>query len=96
MAIVKDESFIFGKVIDWKMWRYNLWIADDQNVNAMLGGDRDITVSSRVGYNARRGNGIALKMEVVINLLFKLAINQDDHCQASIERDEQHNKNWGG
>ena len=96
IAIKRDYSVIFGKCINWKQWRYNLWISDDQNVNAMLGGDRDITVSSRVGFNAKRGNEIALKMEKVIDLLFKITINQDNHCRASIERDETHNKNWGG
>lgn len=96
MSKIKDESIILGKRIDWGRWAYNMFISDDQATNAVLGGDRDITVSSRVGYNAKRGNGIALKMEVVIDWLFLKLKSQKDHCRASIERDEKHNKNWGG
>jgi hypothetical protein len=92
----KKKSIIFGKKVRWGEWAYNMFIADDQNANAALGGNRDITVSSRVGYNAKRGNGIALKMEKVINLGFLVFAKQKDHCRVSIEVDEQHNKEWGG
>lgn len=95
IATFKNTSTIFGKTVDWKGWRYNLWIGDDQNVNTMLGGDKDVTVSSRVGFNAKRGNAIALHMEKVIDFLFRMTVGQENHCRASIEYDENHNKNWG-
>ena len=73
-----------------------MFISDDQNANTVLGGDLDITVSSRVGYNAQRGNPVAINMELVIDFLFKVTTGQIGHCRASIERDERHNKHWGG
>lgn len=92
----KDESVILGKRVNWAMWARNMFLSDDQSVNAVLGGDRDITISSRVGYNAIFGNGIALKMELVIDWLFYITTGQKQHCRASVERDEKHNKKWGG
>jgi len=91
-----DESIIFNTRVHWKKYVYNMVVGDDQNTNTALGGDRDITISSRVGYNASKGNKIALNMELIINFLFKIFIGQYDHCRASIERDEKHNKDWGG
>ena len=73
-----------------KRYRYGFWIAQDQMVNAIHGGNPDVTVSSKVGYMAEQGSKTAKAMAVVIDLLFKLAVNQDNHCQVSIERDEEH------
>jgi hypothetical protein len=39
---------------------------------------------------AEQGSKTAQAMAVVIDLLFKLAVGQENHCQASIERDEEH------
>lgn len=74
----------------FKRYRYGVWIAQDQMVNAIHNGNPDVTVSSKVGYMAEQGSKTARAMAVVIDLLFKLAVNQDNHCQASIERDEEH------
>lgn len=73
-----------------RRYRYGVWIAQDQLVNAIHGGNPDITVSSKVGYMAENGSKTAKIMAVVIDFLFKVAVNQDNHCQASIERDEEH------
>lgn len=73
-----------------RRYRYGVWIAQDQLVNAIHGGNPDITVSSKVGYMAEQGSKTAKAMTVVIDFLFKVAVNQDNHCQASIERDEEH------
>lgn len=91
----KDVSNILGVDVHWKRWAINIWAADDQNVNAMLGGNRDITISSRVGYKSKEGNNIASIMEVVINWLFFISVGEVDHCRNAIERDEKHNKYWG-
>lgn len=73
-----------------RRYRYALWISTDQLVNAIHLGNPDVTVSSKVGYMAEQGSNTAKAMAVVIDLLFKLAINQDNHCAVSIERDEEH------
>lgn len=73
-----------------RKYRYGLWISTDQMVNAIHGGNPDITVSSKVGYMAEQGSKTAQAMAVVIDLLFKVAVGQDNHCNASIERDEEH------
>ena len=73
-----------------RRYRYAMWISTDQLVNAIHNGNPDITVSSKVGYMAEQGSKTAQAMAVVIDLLFKVAVNQDNHCQASIERDEEH------
>lgn len=73
-----------------KRYVWGFWIWQDQAVNAILGGNPDVTVSSKVGYMAEQGSKTAAAMAVVIDLLFKVAVNQDNHCAASIERDEEH------
>lgn len=73
-----------------KRYRYSLWISTDQLVNAIHNGNPDVTISSKVGYMAERGSKTAQTMASVIDLLFKLAVGQENHCQASIERDEEH------
>ena len=73
-----------------RRYRYALWISTDQLVNVIHNGNPDVTVSSKVGYMAEQGSKTAKAMAAVIDLLFKLAVNQDNHCAASIERDEEH------
>ena len=73
-----------------KRYVWGFWIWQDQAVNAILGGNPDVTVSSKVGYMAEQGSKTAKAMASVIDLLFKVAVGQENHCQASIERDEEH------
>ena len=73
-----------------KRYVWGFWIWQDQAVNAILGGNPDVTVSSKVGYMAEQGSKTAKAMAVVIDLLFKLAVGQENHCAVSIERDEEH------
>jgi hypothetical protein len=73
----------------------NLWIAQDQDVNTLFGGNPDITISSRVGFMAKQGSKTARAMEVVINWLFEKAIGQSDHCRKNIEHDEDHVTDFG-
>jgi hypothetical protein len=71
-------------------YRYKLWIAQDQLVNAIHNGTPDTTVSSRVGLMAENGSKTAKKMAAVIDFMFYVAIGQRNHCAVSIERDEVH------
>ena len=71
-------------------YRYKIWIAQDQLVNAIHNGNPDITVSSQIGYMAEQGSKTAAAMAVVVDWLFYVAIGQVNHCRASIERDEDH------
>lgn len=73
-----------------RIYRYGLWIGQDQLINAIHGGNPDITVSSRLGFMAIKGSKTALVMEKVVNFLFYISVGQKDHCRASIEHDEQH------
>ncbi len=73
-----------------KIYVWGFWIWQDQAVNAILGGNPDVTVSSKVGYMAEQGSSTAQAMAVVIDLLFKVAVGQENHCAVSIERDEEH------
>lgn len=76
-------------------YRYNFWIWQDQGVNAILGGNPDVTVSSQVGYMAHiENNRTAKGMAKFIDFGFKFATGQLDHCRASIEMDEDHTR-WG-
>ena len=92
----KDDAVVFGKKVLFKSWAHNMFIAQDQAANALLGGSMDTHVSGRVGTNAIRGNKIALNMEKVINLVFKVFAGQENHCRVTIEKDEDYNKDWGG
>jgi len=71
-------------------YRYNLWIAQDQDVNVIFGGNPDITISSKIGYMKLQGSKTASAMAVVVDFLFLVAVGQHNHCVASIERDEAH------
>jgi uncharacterized membrane protein YhaH (DUF805 family) len=71
-------------------YRYKLWIAQDQLVNAIHNGNPDITVSSRIGWMAEQGSKTAAAMAVVVDWLFYIATGQVNHCRAAIERDEDH------
>lgn len=84
LAAIKFESL--------RKFRYGLWIATDQLVNAIHAGNPDITISSRVGYMAEQGSKTATAMAYIIDLLFYIAIGQENHCAVSIERDEEHYK----
>ena len=72
-----------------RKYRYNLWISQDQLVNAIHGGNPDVTVSSRIGFMALKGSKTAAAMARVVDLLFYIAIGQEDHFFSSIEWDEE-------
>ena len=70
-----------AKMIQY-MW--NVLIAIDQLFNALLFGDPDETISSRVGKNMRSDNPgfVSRALCWFLNLLDK------DHCKEAIEEDE--------
>lgn len=78
------------KVGGLREYRYGIWIAQDQLVNALLYGNPDVTVSSRVGWLTEQGSTTALYMAKFIDSVFYLAIGQENHCKVSIEKDEEH------
>lgn len=84
LSIIKND--------DTKLKRYvwGLWIWQDQAINALLGGNPDVTISSKVGTLSVGGSYTARAMEVVIDKLFKTITGQLNHCFASIETDEKH------
>ena len=73
-----------------KRYTWGLWIGQDQLVNAILKGNPDITISSRVGYMSLNGSKTARSMEIVIDWLFYKIAKQQNHCFVSIEKDEEH------
>jgi hypothetical protein len=58
-----------------------LFVAVDQLINVILGGDEDETMSSRLGKDKRRGRKFACFLCKVLDLFEK------DHCEKAIERD---------
>lgn len=72
-----------------KKWFWNVFIGLDQLANAILGGDPDETISSRLGkYVARNAetNNLAWLICWVLDKI------DPGHCQRSIEQDEGKNE----
>lgn len=70
-------------ITTFRRYCWNLLVSIDQLLNALLGGDPDETISSRMGKYVRRGRGwIPCQLCKLLNLLHK------DHCLQSIEDDE--------
>lgn len=74
---------------DLEAYNYGLWIAQDQDVNAIFLGNPDETISSRIGVAALLGSTTAIYMSYVVDFMFYVSVGQTDHCVASIEMDEQ-------
>lgn len=66
-----------------KKYLKNVLISLDQLLNAMLGGDPDETICSRVWKASQRGEGWAQKARIVLDEVFGR-----NHCQESEESDE--------
>lgn len=67
-----------------KKYFWNILIAIDQLANALLAGDPDETISSRLGKKVREGR-CTFCYWICIHFLHRLDPN---HCQKSIEDDE--------
>ena len=79
MEYPTQQTYIPGKPILTYFRR--LFVAVDQLVNVIFGGDEDETVSSRLGKDALRGRKFACVMCRVLDLIDK------DHCDKAVERD---------
>lgn len=65
-----------------KKYLYNILIGVDQLANAILGGDPDETMSSRIGKGARQGNKFCILLSKFLDIFEK------NHCKEAIEEDE--------
>jgi hypothetical protein len=74
---------------DIELYNYNLWLAQDQDVNVIFGGKPDETISSRVGIEYLKGSRTASRIRGVVDWIFYIAVKQVNHCVASIEWQEQ-------
>ena len=72
---------------DLRTYRYKLWISQDQLVNAIHNGHPDHTISGRIGYESHKGSKTAAGLETVVDLLFKIATGEENHCYNAIEWD---------
>lgn len=72
-----------------KKYSYNLLLSLDQFINALLGGDPDETISSRLGKWAKAGkNSSGLKKPIYDIANFIVEMFEKDHFNKSIEEDE--------
>ena len=79
MEYPTQQTYIPGKPILTYFRR--LFVATDQLVNVIFGGDEDETVSSRLAKDAKRGRKFACVLCQLLDLLDR------DHCDKAIERD---------
>ncbi len=75
-----------------KGYRHRFWIWQDQGVNVLFGGNPDVTVSSQIGYMASKDDRAAIVMAYFVDFMFYVAVGQKEHCKASIEHDENHER----
>ena len=71
----------------YKQWGVNCWEGFDNFGSAILGGDPDESISSRLGKARRAGSRltfVANKVDLVADDIF----NDVNHCNKSIEADE--------
>lgn len=71
-----------------RQYMFDLWYSNDQNINALLGGRPDHTISGRVYYHEQLGSQTAAELRKLIDAVFYLAIKEVDHCKNAIEWDE--------
>lgn len=86
ITAVFAQAFGKGRV---KQWGYNNFIALDNYRSSQLGGDPEETISSRLGKARLRGRSKTfIFLADKVDLVFKVIKDQDNHCVASIEREE--------
>ena len=76
----QDQATIPGRPI--LSYFRRLFVAADQLLNVVFGGDEDETVSSRIAKDRRRGRKFACVLCRILDWL------DPDHCEKAIERDE--------
>ena len=80
IELPQDQATLPGRPI--LSYFRRLFVAADQLVNVVFGGNEDETISSRIGKDARRGKAFACVLCQVLHWLDR------DHCEKAIERDE--------
>lgn len=76
----QQETYVRGRPILTYFRR--LFVALDQVLNVIFGGDEDETISSRIAKDRRRGRKFACVLCQVLDWI------DPDHCEKAIERDE--------
>lgn len=71
-----------------RAYAFNLFVAVDQALNAVIGGDPAETISSRLGKGKRAKKPVHTFLARCVNLIFEILFDQDDHCDWSIQHDE--------
>lgn len=74
------SSVISALFSSGKRW-YALMVSYDQTANVLLGGSEDETISARCYVNNYREPYKTL--EKVVDFIFKITDNQDEHCKAA-------------
>ena len=78
----------------WLLFRayaFNLFVAVDILLNAMIGGDPGETISSRLGKGKLKGQPVHTFFARVVDLMFEALFSQKDHCVSSVQDDEGKN-----
>lgn len=66
---------------------HNIFIAIDQLINTILGGDPDMTISARLGRNYR-----GTKIEKIVDWIFSYQNNPEGHCENADEWEKDEGK----
>jgi len=74
-----------------RAYAFNLFVAVDIVINAIIGGDPGETISSRMGKGKLKGQPVHTFISRVIDLLFEMLFREKDHCVSSIQNDEGKN-----
>lgn len=80
IELPQDQATLPGRPI--LSYFRRLFVAADQLVNVVFGGNEDETISSRIGKDARRGKAFACVLCRVLDWM------DPHHCEKAIERDE--------
>lgn len=87
-AILTDRA---RAIQDYRLkWHYSILIAEDILTNTALGNYFRTTISSEVGNLARNGSETGHRVRLVIDKGFEVGVGQENHCEASIEKEDKH------
>jgi len=74
-----------------RAYAFNLLVAIDIVLNAVIGGDPGETISSRAGKGRRKDQPVHTFAANAIDTLFKAFFQEANHCETSIQQDEGKN-----
>ncbi|MGP4843300.1 hypothetical protein ACTXGQ_04140 [Marinobacter sp. 1Y8] len=97
-AITRTAAWRFFYVQIWRriklVWllirayAFNLFVAADNMVNTVIGGDPGETISSRLGKGKLARKPVHTFLSRVVDVIFEMLFSQRDHCVNSIQHDE--------